>query len=84
MFAKDCLGDYPRSDFKMIPQGKLVRKDVQYYECKNSNEIWKHFLMSDTDYRKCKICDRECKATGGNTSNLWKHLKEHKIKQTSK
>ncbi|MEQ2208286.1 hypothetical protein XENOCAPTIV_015443 [Xenoophorus captivus] len=37
------------------------------------------FSKCDADYACCNVCDAKCKASGGNTSNLRKHLVKHKI-----
>ncbi|MED6250129.1 hypothetical protein ATANTOWER_025139 [Ataeniobius toweri] len=36
-------------------------------------------MKCDANYPRCNICDVKCKASGGNSSNLRKHLVKHKI-----
>ncbi|MEQ2289948.1 hypothetical protein AMECASPLE_038464 [Ameca splendens] len=36
-------------------------------------------VKCDADYTRCNICEAKCKASGGNTSNLRKHLVKHQI-----
>ncbi|MED6256428.1 hypothetical protein ATANTOWER_025945 [Ataeniobius toweri] len=36
-------------------------------------------VKCDADYTRCNICDAKRKASGGNTSNLRKHLVKHQI-----
>ncbi|MEQ2237298.1 hypothetical protein ILYODFUR_021741, partial [Ilyodon furcidens] len=43
------------------------------------SKVWLHFSKCDADYARCNICKAKCKASGGNTSNLRKHLVKHKI-----
>ena len=50
-----------------------------------NSAIWKHFGFQpneegepeNPDFAVCKICMREVKARGGNTSNLTTHLQKH-------
>ena len=46
---------------------------------RNCSKVWLYFIKCDGDYARCNICDTKCKARGGNTSNLRKHLVTHKI-----
>ncbi|MEQ2305954.1 hypothetical protein AMECASPLE_003236 [Ameca splendens] len=41
--------------------------------------VWLHFSKRGADYGRHNIFDAKYKASGGNTSNLWKHLVKHKI-----
>ncbi|MED6250959.1 hypothetical protein ATANTOWER_017396 [Ataeniobius toweri] len=43
------------------------------------SKVWDHFSECDADYARYNICDGKCKASGGNTSNLRKHLVKCKI-----
>ncbi|XP_034018810.1 homeodomain-interacting protein kinase 1-like [Thalassophryne amazonica] len=45
---------------------------------KHSN-VWPHFSKCDADYARYNICNAKCKTSGGNTSNLRKHLVKQKI-----
>uniref|UniRef100_A0A1A7Z5Q1 BED-type domain-containing protein n=1 Tax=Iconisemion striatum TaxID=60296 RepID=A0A1A7Z5Q1_9TELE len=45
------------------------------------SKVWLHFnkCSDNGDYARCNLCGMKYKATGGNTSNLRKHLVKHKI-----
>ncbi|MEQ2208327.1 hypothetical protein XENOCAPTIV_023683 [Xenoophorus captivus] len=42
-------------------------------------KVWLHFSECDADYAPCHICDVKRKASGGNISELRKHLVKNKI-----
>jgi hypothetical protein len=40
------------------------------------SNIWEYFTSTNLkNEQKCKLCSSKLKTSGGNTSNLWKHLK---------
>ncbi|KAK5605124.1 hypothetical protein CRENBAI_026546 [Crenichthys baileyi] len=43
------------------------------------NKAWLHFSKCGADYTQRNICDVKCKASGGNTSDLRKHLVKHQV-----
>ena len=51
------------------------------FECvkdERESEIWQLFLLNKTDkLAKCSICPLTLKITGGRTSNMWQHVKNH-------
>ncbi|MEQ2260909.1 hypothetical protein XENORESO_003075 [Xenotaenia resolanae] len=55
------------------------RNDISSYSQQSMadrmhSKVWLHFSKCDADYARCNICDTKCKTSGGNTSNLRKHL----------
>lgn len=41
------------------------------------SNLWKFFEKRNSNFALCKVCLKEIK-TSGNTSNMAKHLKQHK------